>query len=52
MLAAEYAFIPQVKGWNEIKDKLVELGQGVALGEITPEQAANELIDTVHRVVK
>ena len=23
-----------------------------SLGEITPEQAANELIDTVHRVVK
>ena len=52
MLAAEYAFIPQVKGWNEIKDKLAELCQGVVLGEITPEQAANELIDTVHRVVK
>mgnify|MGYP001251498252 CR=1 FL=1 len=52
MLAAEYAFIPQVKGWNEIKDKLAELGQGVVLGEITSEQAADQLIDTISQVVK
>ncbi|MGY4687926.1 ABC transporter substrate-binding protein [Petrotoga sp. DB-2] len=52
MLAAEQAFIPQVKGWAEIQDKLVELCQGVVLGSVTPENAAEELVRTVNEVVE
>jgi len=52
MLAAEQAFIPQVKGWAEIQDKLNELCQGVVLGSLTPENAAEELVRTVNEVVE
>lgn len=52
MLSAEQAFIPQIKGWAEVQDKLVELCQGVVLGSLTPEKAAEELIRTVNEVIK
>jgi len=52
MLAAEQAFIPQIKGWAEIQDKLVELCQGVVLGSLTPENAAEELVRTINEVVE
>lgn len=52
MDAAEQAFIPQVMGWNEIKTKLADVGQGVILNQLTPEQAADEVLNTIKQVVK
>ncbi|PNR97244.1 ABC transporter substrate-binding protein [Petrotoga sp. 9PWA.NaAc.5.4] len=52
VVSAERAFVPEVRGWKEIQDKLLELCQGVILGKITPQKAAEDLVKTVNQVVK
>jgi len=52
IVSAERAFVPEVRGWKEIQDKLLELCQGVVLGKITPKNAADDLVNTVKQVVK
>jgi len=52
VVSAERAFVPQVKGWSQIQQKLLELCQGVVLGKVTPQKAAEDLVATVNQVTK
>lgn len=52
VVSAERAFVPEVKGWSQIQQKLLELCQGVVLGKTTPQKAAEELVTTVNQVTK
>lgn len=43
---------PSVRGWSEMRNKMWDLGQAVILGEVSPSDAAKELLNTIKQIIE
>jgi len=43
---------PSMKGWTEMRQKMWDLGQAVISGEVSPEDAAKELLTTIKQILE